>query len=72
MSLDNSTILEKIAHKTEGFSGAELKALVMEAGIKAISEEKATVSQNNFLEALQLIVENRKETRGNNHEGLYG
>lgn len=72
MSLDNSTILEKIANKTEGFSGAELKALVMEAGIKAISEEKATVSENNFLEALQLIVENRKETRGNNHEGLYG
>jgi proteasome regulatory subunit len=72
MSLDNSTILEKIAYKTEGFSGAELKALVMEAGIKAISEEKDTVSENNFLEALQLIVENRKETRGNNHEGLYG
>ena len=72
MSLDNSMILEKIADKTEGFSGAELKALVMEAGIKAISEEKATVSENNFLEALQLIVENRKETRGNNHEGLYG
>ena len=72
MSLDNSMILEKIANKTEGFSGAELKALVMEAGIKAISEEKATVSENNFSEALQLIVENRKETRGNNHEGLYG
>ena len=72
MSFDNSMILEKIANKTEGFSGAELKALVMEAGIKAISEEKATVSENNFLEALQLIVENRKETRGNNHEGLYG
>ena len=72
MSLDNSMILEKIAYKTEGFSGAELKALVMEAGIKAISEEKATVSEDNFSEALQLIVENRKETRGNNHEGLYG
>ncbi|MEL0268671.1 MAG: AAA family ATPase [Euryarchaeota archaeon] len=72
MSLDNSMILEKIAYKTEGFSGAELKALVMEAGIKAISEEKANVSENNFSEALQLIVENRKETRGNNHEGLYG
>ena len=72
MPLDNSLILEKIAYKTEGFSGAELKALVMEAGIKAISEEKANVSENNFSEALQLIVENRKETRGNNHEGLYG
>jgi len=72
MSLDNSMILEKIANKTEGFSGAELKALVMEAGIKAISEEKSTVSENNFSEALQLVVENRKETRGNNHEGLYG
>ena len=72
MSLDNSMILEKIANKTEGFSGAELKALVMEAGIKAILDEKSTVSEKNFSEALQLIVENRKETRGNNHEGLYG
>ena len=72
MSLDNSMILEKIANKTEGFSGAELKALVMEAGIKAILDEKSTVSENNFSEALQLIVENRKETLGNNHEGLYG
>lgn len=72
MSLDNSMILEKIANKTEGFSGAELKALVMEAGIKAILDEKSTVSEKNFSEALQLIVENRKETLGNNHEGLYG
>ena len=72
MSLDNSTLLEKIAHKTEGFSGAELKALVMEAGIMAISEENTTVSDNNFSEAFHMIVENRKDTRGNNHEGLYG
>ena len=38
MPLGKSIKLKNIANKTEGFSGAELKALVMEAGIKAISE----------------------------------
>merc|ERR1739841_323483 len=45
MPLGKSIKLKHIANKTDGFSGAELKALVMEAGIKAITEGQESVSE---------------------------
>ena len=72
MPLDKSIKLKHIANKTEGFSGAELKALVMEAGIKAISEGQESVSESDFSLALSTIEDNRKDPLRNNHEGLYG
>ena len=72
MPLDKSVNLNQIAYKTEGFSGAELKALVMEAGMKAISEGEGSVSESDFSLALSTIEDNRKDPLRNNHEGLYG
>ena len=72
MPLGKSIKLKNIANKTEGFSGAELKALVMEAGIKAISEGQESVSESDFSLALSTIEDNRKDPLRNNHEGLYG
>tara|TARA_B100001250_G_scaffold393219_1_gene395777 strand:- start:9 stop:1223 length:1215 start_codon:yes stop_codon:yes gene_type:complete len=72
MPLSKSINLKQIANKTEGFSGAELKALVMEAGMKAISEGEESVSDTDFSLALSIIEENRKDPLRNNHEGLYG
>ena len=72
MPLSKSIKLKNIANKTEGFSGAELKALVMEAGIKAISEGQESVSESDFSLALSTIEDNRKDPLRNNHEGLYG
>tara|TARA_B100000965_G_scaffold177785_2_gene148336 strand:+ start:6573 stop:7787 length:1215 start_codon:yes stop_codon:yes gene_type:complete len=72
MPLSKSVNLKQIAHKTEGFSGAELKALVMEAGMKAISEGEESVSESDFSLALSTIEDNRKDPLRNNHEGLYG
>ena len=72
MPLSKSVNLKQIAHKTEGFSGAELKALVMEAGMKAISEGEESVSESDFSLALTTIEDNRKDPLRNNHEGLYG
>ena len=72
MPLSKSIKLKQIANKTEGFSGAELKALVMEAGIKAISEGQESVSESDFSLALITIEGNRKDPLRNNHEGLYG
>ena len=72
MPLSKSVNLKHIAHKTEGFSGAELKALVMEAGMKAISEGEESVSESDFSLALSTIEDNRKDPLRNNHEGLYG
>ena len=72
MPLSKSIKLKQIANKTEGFSGAELKALVMEAGIKAISEGQESVSESDFSLALSTIEDNKKDPLRNNHEGLYG
>ena len=72
MPLVKSVNLKQIANKTDGFSGAELKALVMEAGMKAISEGQDSVTESDFSLALSTIEENRKDPLRNNHEGLYG
>jgi len=72
MPLNKSVNLKQIANKTDGFSGAELKALVMEAGMKAISERQESVTESDFSLALSTIEENRKDPLRNNHEGLYG
>ena len=72
MPLNKSVNLKQVANKTDGFSGAELKALVMEAGIKAISEGQESVTESDFSLALITIQENRKDPLRNNHEGLYG
>ena len=72
MPLNISVNLKQIANNTDGFSGAELKALVMEAGMKAISEGQESVTESDFSLALSAIEENRKDSLRNNHEGLYG
>ena len=72
MPMNKSVNLKHIANKTDGFSGAELKALVMEAGMKAISEGQESVTESDFSLALSTIEENRKDPLRNNHEGLYG
>ena len=41
-----------LARKTDGFSGAQIKALVTEAGIKALREEAPNITQQHFNEAL--------------------
>jgi proteasome regulatory subunit len=41
-----------LARKTDGFSGAQIKALVTEAGIKALREEAPNITQKHFNEAL--------------------
>ena len=72
MPLNKSVNLERFAYKTDGFSGAELKALDLEAGMKAISEGQGSVTESDFSLALSTIEENRKDSLRNNHEGLYG
>ena len=72
MPLSKSINLKQISNKTEGFSGAELKALVMEAGMKAISDGEESVSESDFSLALSTIEDNRNDPLRNNHEGLYG
>lgn len=52
MKLDIKVDLKEIAKRTEGFTGAELKALATEAGYNAIRNNKTKISQKYFLDSI--------------------
>lgn len=64
--------LKNIARNTDGYSGAELKAMVMEAGMIAIAEGRDSITKSDCKKSLEIIEENRKDPIRANHEGLYG
>jgi len=61
MKLEKDVDLDEIAKKTEGFSGAELKALTTEGGYLAIKDNKKKISQDNLDEAINIV---KKEDDG--------
>ena len=64
--------INQIVEKPVGFSGAELKATCVEAGMIAIREGRASINQKDFMEAIKRI--NVKKSRGGlegNPEALY-
>ncbi|MFO7794913.1 MAG: AAA family ATPase [Promethearchaeati archaeon] len=56
MTLKDVNFIE-LARKTEGFSGAHIKALVTEAGIKALRERSEFINQIHFNKALTDIID---------------
>ena len=54
--------LHRIVEKTEGYSGAELKATCVEAGMIAIRDGRSSVSNDDLLQAVTRI--NEKKTNG--------
>lgn len=61
--------LEAIAKKTDGFSGADLKVICMEAGMFAIRDQRDYVTQDDFDMAIKKFLhadEIRKEAPGEN------
>lgn len=63
--------LEEIASKTDGFSGAEIKSLVVEAGVSAISKGNKMITKTDFLDSLDKIKLNSEKGRTDNSSGLY-
>ena len=64
--------LSKIIEKTEGFSGAELKATCVEAGMIAIRDDRSQITNDDFLASIKRI--NEKRSKGgfkDSPEGLY-
>jgi proteasome regulatory subunit len=64
--------VQRVVELTEGYSGAELKATCVEAGMNAIRDKRDTVTQNDILGAVKRI--NSKRTQGGisaTPEGLY-
>ena len=65
--------LAKIVEKTEGFSGAELKATTVESGMIAIREGRSKVRQDDLQLAVERI-KKKRETNGisSSPDALYG
>ena len=61
----------KLASMTEGFSGAEIKSAVLEAGISAISDNRKSVNKDDFVLAIKKVQDNRKASTDSNSEGIY-
>jgi proteasome regulatory subunit len=55
MNLGDDVDLGAFAAQTEGLSGAELASLTTEAGMFAIRDDRATVEQSDFYDALEKI-----------------
>ena len=69
--LSSQIDLEEIATKTDGFSGAEIKALVVEAGVSAISNSRKRISKSDFTKSLEKIKDGRRGDGTDNSSGLY-
>lgn len=56
--------VELLASLTEGFSGAEIKSVVSEAGYVAIRNDRTCINNDDLMEALQTIEKKRfKESK---------
>lgn len=63
--------LKEIASKTDGFSGAEIKSLVVEAGVSAISNGRKKISKLDFSKSLERVTDGRLGDGIDNSSGLY-
>ncbi|MBS3165291.1 AAA family ATPase [Candidatus Woesearchaeota archaeon] len=63
--------VEEIVSRTEGFSGAEIKAVCTEAGYFAIRENRTTVKNADFLSAV-VKVRHQEELEGDEYLRMFG
>ncbi|MEM4810076.1 MAG: AAA family ATPase, partial [Desulfurococcaceae archaeon] len=68
MKISDDVDFLKLAELTQGFSGADIKAVVTEAGYFAIRENRKIVIFNDFLRAIEKI-KSKKKLR--NNEDMY-
>ena len=68
--LANSVDMKKLAKKCEGMSGAELKAVVTEAGMFAISKNKKNMSKDDLEEGIRRVLSERSRS-ANGVEEMY-
>ena len=65
--------LKAVANATTGFSGAELKATCVEAGMIAIRSNRDTVVHGDVMKAIERLVKKKSQSgTASSPEGLYG
>ena len=62
MPLEKGVKIKSLINSTEGFSGAEIKALSLEAGIRAIKDERKKVSSEDLTNAVEIVKKNRNKS----------
>jgi transitional endoplasmic reticulum ATPase len=76
MKIDNKVSIKELAKKTEGTSGADIEAIVREAGMMVVrrSIEKkgkdTTITKDDFNTAINKIMEIEKEKKGSKKKGI--
>ena len=63
--------IEKLVAKMEGFSGAEIKAVVTEAGYFAIREERTKVTEKDLLDSVEKVRQ-KEEMEGTDYLKMFG
>jgi len=71
MRLDKKIDKEEIVDLMKDFSGAEIKATCTEAGYLAIRKNKTSITQKDFLKAVERMKE-EKEYESNEHVHMFG
>jgi proteasome regulatory subunit len=61
MSLSRNVKLSKLAELTEGMTGADIRAIAMEAGMFAIRRRGKTVTEEDFIKAIEKVQKKAKE-----------
>ncbi len=64
--------INSIIAATEGFSGADIKAMCVEAGMEAIRARREKVLAKDFTAALKITEKMRKESESEKNNPLYG
>ena len=70
--LDKNVDFAKLSIITDGYSGAEIKAVTIDVGMNAISEGVTKCKMSHFKEAIYSIDAKRKGVKNNGPDRLYG
>ena len=71
MPISDDVSFRKLAIATDGYSGAEIKSVLIEAGMQAISDGRSTCNHKDFVDAISAIDLKRKESDYNGPDSLY-
>tara|TARA_B110000438_G_scaffold5179_1_gene5142 strand:- start:10278 stop:11480 length:1203 start_codon:yes stop_codon:yes gene_type:complete len=69
MSIQKGVNYKKLSEDTEGLSGADLRALCVEAGMNAISDKRSKVNSKDFAKALDKVLNRLNDAEMSEPEG---
>lgn len=72
MAVSDNIDFKKLAKLTEGASGADLSAIAMEAGMLAVRNDKGSVETDDFLKAVDKVMNSGNESVEIQPEGMFG